>query len=188
MRRRALVGGLAGLAALVAARGASAGLTDQLNEDWYTIAAAAKANNIDAVTIYLARGVNPNSADFDGRSALSYAAQLGNAEMAKLLLDAGAAPDIRDKLGNAPLHWAAESGRIPVMRLLIAAHAPVNTPNRRGATPLMLAAGRGNLQAVRLLLDNGADPRRQDFTGHDAAAWAVGQPAVVRALQDALAR
>jgi ankyrin repeat protein len=61
----------------------------------------------------------------------------------------------------------------------------VDVANRQGITPPMMASGRGNLAVVRLLLQQGANPRKQDYTGRDALGWAAGQAPVMRALQDA---
>lgn len=157
----------------------------QMPTDWYTIATAASGNKTEEVRVLLAKGANPNTSDSQGRTALSYAAQLGNLEMAAMLINAGASPDVRDKLGNSPVHWAADAGHIQLLRLLCDVHAGIDVANRQGITPLMMASGRGNLAVVRLLLQRGANPRKQDYTGRDALGWAAGQPAVMRALQDA---
>jgi len=157
----------------------------QIPSDWYTIATAASGNKIDEVRVLLTKGANPNTSDSQGRTALSYAAQLGNLEMAVLLINAGASPDVRDKLGNSPVHWAADSGHLQLLRLLCDVHAGIDVANRQGITPLMMASGRGNLPIVKLLLTRGANPKKQDYTGRDALGWAAGQPAVMRALQDA---
>ncbi|HXP75372.1 MAG TPA: ankyrin repeat domain-containing protein [Stellaceae bacterium] len=184
MTRRALILGLTALAALVVASQSRAQIfTDQFNSQWYTIVNAAAANNIADVRIFIAKRVNVNGTDSQGRTALSYAAELGNAQIAKELLDARASPDQRDKLGNVPLHWAANNGRIDALKVLLAAHATVDAPDRQGITPLMSAIAHNQLNSVKALLAGGADPRKQDFTGRDAFGWAAGQPMIVQVLQ-----
>jgi uncharacterized protein len=185
MKRRALMICLAALAAPVAAGSSLAQIfTDQFNSQWYTIVSAAAADNMADVRTFIARRVNVNATDTQGRTALSYAAELGDVQMAKELLDARAAPDQRDKLGNVPLHWAANNGRIEILKVLLAAHATVDAPDRQGITPLMGAIAHNQPNAVKLLLAAGADPHKQDFTGRDALGWAAGQPTLTRLLQD----
>jgi ankyrin repeat protein len=185
MKRRTLMVCLAALAAEVVPHASRAQIfTDQFNSQWYTIVSAAAANNITDVRTFIAKRVNVNAADPQGRTALSYAAELGNAEMAKELLDARASPDQRDKLGNLPLHWAANNGRVDVLKVLLAAHATVDATDKQGITPLMGAIAHKQPNAVKTLLAAGADPRKQDFTGRDAFGWAAGQPALARLLQE----
>jgi ankyrin repeat protein len=178
---------LSGLVICAAAIGGAQAqiFTDQFNSQWYTIVSAAQANNMNDVRTFIAKRVNVNQADPQGRTALSYAAELGNASMAKELLDARASPDQRDKLGNVPLHWAANNGRVDAIRVLIAAHATVDAPDRQGITPLMSAITHNQVASVKALLAGGADPKKQDFTGRDAFGWAVGQSTIVRLLQEA---
>lgn len=183
MRRRGIVLGVA--CALALRAGAARAQIIQIPTDWYNIATAASGNKTEEVRVLLAKGSSPNMSDLQGRTPLSYAAQLGNLEMASMLINAGASPDVRDKLGNSPVHWASEAGQVQLLRLLCDVRAVVDVANRQGITPLMMASGRGHLAVVRLLLQKGANPRKQDYTGRDAFGWAAGQPAVMRALQDA---
>jgi len=185
VRRRALVGILVGAGALCGARGALAAMADQFNSQYYTIVSAAAANNVADVRVFLSRGVNADATDTQGRTALSYAAQLGNAEMAQLLLDSRASPDLRDKLGGTALHWASEGGRLEVVKVLLARHTTVDMANRQGITPLMLAVSHNSIPVVKALLAGGADPRKADYTGRDAIGYAVGNPAMLQALQSA---
>jgi uncharacterized protein len=183
MRRRALIGLFVGPGVLLAARGALAAMADTFNSQYYTIVSAAAANNVADVKVFITRGVNTDSTDSGGRTALSYAAQLGNPEIAEMLLDARASPDLRDKLGGTALHWAAEGGKLDVVKVLLARHASVDMANRQGITPLMLAVSHNSLPVVKALLAGGADPRKADYTGRDAFGYAAGKPAILQALQ-----
>lgn len=185
MTRRGLMICLAVLATQVVAGPSRAQIfTDQFNSEWYTIVSAAAADNMSDVRTFIAKRVNVNATDTQGRTALSFAAELGDAQMAKELLDARASPDQRDKLGNVPLHWAANNGRVEVLKVLLAAHATVDAQDRQGSTPLMGAITHHQLNAVKVLLAGGADPHKQDYTGRDAFGWAEGQPTLIRLLQD----
>ena len=184
MMRRALTICAAALMAQIAAGDARAQIfTDQFNSQWYTIVSAAQANNMNSVRTFIAKRVNVNQGDTQGRTALSYAAELGNAQMAKELLDANASPDGRDRQGDVPLHWAANNGRVDVIKVLIAGHATVDAPDRQGITPLMSAITHNQVGSVKALLAGGADPKKTDFTGRDAFGWATGQPAIAQVLR-----
>lgn len=186
MRRRPLIALLIALVAGGAAGAARAQIfTDQFNSAWYTIVNAASGNNITDVRMFIAKRVNVNQADPQGRTALSFAAELGNAQMAKELLDAGASPDQRDKQGNVALHWAANNGRIDAIKTLIAGHATVDAPDRQGITPLMSAIAQNQAASVKALLAGGADPHKTDFTGRDAFGWAASRPAIAQVLRSA---
>lgn len=185
MTRRALIALLVGSAVLAGAGSARAQIfTDQFNSAWYTIVTAASGNNITDVRMFIAKRVNVNQADPQGRTALSYAAELGNVQMIKELLDAGASPDQRDKSGDVPLHWAGNNGRVDAIKALITGHATIDAPDRQGLTPLMTAIAHNQLGSVRALLAGGADPHKTDFTGRDAFGWAAGQPTMAQALRN----
>jgi ankyrin repeat protein len=173
------------LALLAAAAGSAHAqiFTDQFNSQWYTIVNAAANNNINDVRTFIAKRVNVNQTDPQGRTALSFAAELGNVDIARELLDARASPDQRDKLGSVPLHWAANNGRVDMIKVLVAGHATVDAPDKQGITPLMSAITHNQVASVKALLAGGADPRKQDFTGRDAFGWAASQPAIVQALK-----
>lgn len=184
MMRRALTICVVAFATQIAAGDAHAQIfSDQFNSQWYTIVTAAQANKMNDVRTFIAKRVNVNQTDPQGRTALSYAAELGNAPMAKELLDASASPDGRDHQGDVPLHWAANNGRVDVIKVLIAGHATVDAPDRQGITPLMSAITHNQLGSVRALLAGGADPKKTDFTGRDAFGWAAGQPAMAQVLR-----
>ena len=151
----------------------------------YTIAGAASRDKTDDVIRQLQDKKDPNVTDDNGETPLCYAAQFGDARMANALIFYGADINARDPFGNTALHWAAQRGAIDVIQLLLAAKAPVDAQNKQGVTPLMMAAKSGQAAASRLLLKNGADPKKQDFTGRDAIGWADGKPAVLAILRSA---
>ncbi len=179
--------GAALAAALVLALGAAPVTAQEQQKmfDFSTMATVAAQNKTDEVAAFVHRGDSPNFVDSQGRSPLDYAAGFGNMVMIQMLLDGGARTDFRDKTGSTPLHWAAEAGQLDAIALLLHAKAPVDAGNQQGITPLMLAAGANQGAAVKALLKAGADPRKQDFSGHDASSYAAGRPNALRALQTA---
>ena len=110
-----------------------------------------------AVKKFLQDGVDVNSMDSSGRTALIEAAWSGNSEIVKLLLNSGADIDASDKSGFTALMRASEEGHTTVVGTLIAKGADVNIAGKvRGTTPLMLAAENGCLKIIQVLLDGGA--------------------------------
>jgi uncharacterized protein len=153
--------------------------------DFYSLPDAAAQNDFDGVVQNLQRGDAPDTEGDDNRTALSYAAFNGNMQIADLLLTHGANPDHRDRFGNTALHWAAAAGHADMVHRLIEAKAAINPQNKQGITPMMLAIGNNRPGVVRSLIASGADPSIQDYTGHNAAAWAVGKNAMLDLLKQA---
>jgi hypothetical protein len=103
--------------------------------------------NVEAVKLFLAIGMSPNTAGPSSEQPLSmaviqcaYEHEPEALEMAKALLAAGAMVDAGAKDGITPLLNAAQNCKgVEVVKLLLGAGANVNTKAPGGATPLMFA-------------------------------------------------
>jgi len=137
---------------------------------------AAERNDFDAVLNMLQRGDTADTEGEDHRAALSFAAANGNMQIMNLLLDHLANVEHRDRFGDTALHWASLNGQAEAVKRLLAANANINDQNGEGVTALMMAISNNRREIVRILLAAGADPTVEDFTGHDAVAWARGKP------------
>jgi ankyrin repeat protein len=140
---------------------------DALRDGWYS--------DPVVVELLLSRGVDPNTRDGGGFTALHVAAMSCRREAISLLLSRGADLNARDKEGNTPLHYAVACDYPQrVLPLLLKHGADPNAVNARGETPLHIAAGRGRYAVAYLLLQHGADPNARDAEGntplHRAAA------------------
>ncbi|MEO3770667.1 glutaminase A [Micromonospora sp. B9E7] len=82
---------------------------------------AASHGDLEYVRLALAAGKNPNSADYDRRTALHLAASEGNLDVVQYLLDRGADPTLRDRWGGTPLSDAERGAHNPVVTLLTSA-------------------------------------------------------------------
>ena len=121
------------------------------------VAAAAQANDVEAVRALLKQGGDVNGAQGDGMTALHWAAHNGNAAIASMLLYGGANPKATTRLGGyMPVHLAAQAGAAGVIEELAKSGAVIDAPTTTGATALMLAARSGSVDAVRALLAGGA--------------------------------
>lgn len=139
--------------------------------------AMARAGDADAVTTLLDCGVNVDTRDRSGRTALHLASYHGHAALSSLLSSRGASPDARDSMGLTPLMNASFRGEDAIARALLDAGAPIDQSNAVGQTALMFAAAFDRRSTVALLESRGADPRRTDALGLSASHFAqAGRP------------
>ena len=119
------------------------------------------------VAALLSGGIDPNSRDENGDSALSYALGVGEGAIATLLLDQGA--DINGgEGGSTPLQLALEAAEYELVERLIALGAD---PNRcagddEGTALHVVARGYRDTDFFELLLQAGADVNAPDDAGN----------------------
>lgn len=163
---------------------------------------AADDGRLDEMKALLAKGVDPNTRDDAGRTALTRAA-LGreglsvwvtsgsdykaippslsasryidrdpNLAVMKLLLEKGANPNARDAAGLPILVWSAYQNHSDEVTLLLAHGADPNLRDQYGNTALVLAALYNQADEVKLLLAKGADPKLKTRDGKTALDYA----------------
>ena len=79
---------------------------------------AASQGDLDEVRALIAAGVEPGTADYDGRTPLHLAAAEGQPEVVRYLLAAGAGPRPVDRWGGTPLSDAKAGGHTEIAALL----------------------------------------------------------------------
>ena len=137
---------------------------------------AVKSRDMNAVRRLLAEGVDVNTPQPDGATALHWAAYRDDLDTATLLIASGANVTAANELGATPLWLAADNGSAPMIERLLDAGADPNVALPEGETPIMTAARTGNADAVRLLLARGADLNvSEHMRGQTALMWAVAQ-------------
>ncbi len=101
--------------------------------------------NVLIVDMLLAKGVNVNHQNKDGKVPLHYVAENNLLEVAKKLLRHGAKLDKEDKFGNQPL-WVAvfsaadgDSVKLPLVELYLKHGADKKHKNNAGRSPLDFA-------------------------------------------------
>ena len=97
---------------------------------------AVRGDDRTAVEQLLRQKANPNEADNDGATPLSWAVLRANPDIATLLLQAGADPNRANELGIGPLSLAISNGSTPLVTQLLAKGANPNLARENGETPL----------------------------------------------------
>ena len=155
---------------------------------YQNIPRAVQANDVARVRTLLADGNSPNQTDENGgTTGLHIAASNGNLQILAILYKAGADVNQKDAVGSIPLDYAVEHDHLEAAKLLVQLKSNINAQNKNGMTPLMFAAKAGDSEMVRMLLAGGANPNTADYTGRDAAGWALEshRQSVVQILKNA---
>jgi uncharacterized protein len=128
---------------------------------------AAREGNTEKILGLLAQGVNINSQDERGWTALREAVFQENVDVVKLLLSNKADPNLRDNQdGSTALHWAAQTGNAEIAAALLNSGADPDAHDKTsGSTPLMFAAVGGYVAVTNNLLAKGADVDAVDKWG-----------------------
>ncbi|HEX3397438.1 MAG TPA: ankyrin repeat domain-containing protein [Steroidobacteraceae bacterium] len=127
--------------------------------------AAVRGGHMDAVSLLLGTGADPNAADAQGHSPLMLASASGAAAMIQLLLEHRADVDAQDHDQRSALHYAASANSRAGVEALLAAGAGPKVLDAHGATPLHVAASRANADLVAAFMATGMDINRQDERG-----------------------
>lgn len=137
------------------------------------------------VGLFLEKGMNVDSRDKNGATALMRAAENGHAKVVKLILSNKADTNATDKNGYTALMVAAEGRHVETIKALVSAGVDVNEKNpKRGTTALMIASARGSADSVEALIKGGADMNATDNNGYTALMMAAekGHKGVVEKL------
>ncbi|XP_023246581.1 protein phosphatase 1 regulatory subunit 16A isoform X2 [Copidosoma floridanum] len=109
---------------------------------------AAARNDIDEVRRLLKKGVNPDSTNEDGLTALHQCCIDDNEEMMKLLVEFGADVNAEDSEKWTPLHAAATCGHLHLVRYLIAKGANLLAVNADGNMPYDICEDEKTLDCI----------------------------------------
>ena len=148
---------------------------------------AVKHRDAEAARALLQAGVDVNTAQPDGATALHWAAHWDDVETAKQLIRAGARLDATNDYGVTPLSLACSDAGGAMVETLLEAGADPNAVLPSGETPLMTAARADNLGGVKALLARGVDVNIKEAThGQTALMWALSRNhlVVARTLVD----
>ena len=142
--------------------------------EWLPISAA--KGLFDVSMRLIQQGLDVNSADKQGRTALYYSAIAGQLKTVEALLKTGRDAALPDNAGNTLLHAVAATEQIEVMQHLLKSSAyirHINTQNKHGSSPIHIAASAGKSTQVAALIEAGADKDMKDGSGNTALILAV---------------
>lgn len=129
------------------------------------LASACEKNSLDAVSMLLEAGADPNWLNPDEQTPLCIACTQCHLDVAKLLIAKGANINHLSHNGLTPLQIACLQEDLDMMDLLIRNHADINIKAFHGVTALYSACENGSLSAVAFLLSKGARPNiANDFS------------------------
>ena len=114
---------------------------------------AASRGDTHTISVMCDQGFDPNSTDYDSRSALMVAAMKGNTEVVSELLGYGADPNLVDMHGSSALYEAARNGHDgDTMEALLREGAELCMDDGLAASVLDRAVFDGNMPLLRRLL------------------------------------
>ena len=112
--------------------------------------------NAEKVKEAVQNGVNVNTTDRLGRTALMYAATRNTDVIGRILIDNGANVNIIAHNSASPLMYAAANGHRRMTGILIDNGAEIEYGDASGFTSFQLAAGNGHAKAAEYLIERGA--------------------------------
>ncbi len=119
--------------------------------------ACASTGNLACVKKLIKKGVQINSRDTAGRTALMLASENGHFDVIRYLVKKNADVDAKDRKGQSALMRAVDQNRKTAVDALIAAGANIDKRNNGGETALMSATIRGDCPHMEKLLVCGAN-------------------------------
>ncbi|ACP20925.1 hypothetical protein Aasi_1610 [Candidatus Amoebophilus asiaticus 5a2] len=134
---------------------------------------AVEYNNIGLIKQLLVAGIDINTMDMHGKTALYMAFERGNLELTKQLVALGAAANATDSVGRTLLHHTIINGHLEVAKALLAAGAKINVPDNQGFTELHLAAQYNQPEIARYLITRGAVVDLRNNQQRTALHWAA---------------
>jgi hypothetical protein len=153
---------------------------------------AAGSGDVMTVRREISAGIDVDTRDASGRTAVTAAALGEHADVVRLLVDADADVNLQDADRNNALLACGETGNVEVLREVLRAEPDLTRTNRFGGTALIPAADRGHVGMVGALLETDVPIDHVNRLGWTALLEAVilgdGGPAhqqIVRLLIDA---
>ncbi len=113
---------------------------------------AATTGQTERVLSILKEGLDVDTKDDSGATALMLTSSSGHSEIVQILLEHSADINARDKNGMTALMRASMKDNAVIVKALIEGGSDVNGKNNGGNTALMIASSAGNLLAVQELL------------------------------------
>ncbi|WP_082631761.1 ankyrin repeat domain-containing protein [Cytobacillus praedii] len=115
---------------------------------------AAERKETETIKRLVEEGIDINTKDSEGRTAIMIATYNNDVDTAKVLIKAGADVNIQDNLKNNPFLYAGAEGYVEILKLTIESGADPTITNRYGGTALIPASEHGYVNVIKELLAN----------------------------------
>lgn len=129
----------------------------------------AEKGDYEGILSVVDTGIDLDTRNCDGDTALILASRGGHIEIAELLLARGADPNLQDKFGYTALMSASYRGYAEIVGMLLKRGADPNLQDDYEDTALIFASCKGHVGIVEILLKHGADPKLRDQTASKMA-------------------
>jgi len=120
-------------------------------------------------------GVNVDTAQADGMTALHWAVYHNQAALVESLIRAKCNVNAVTRYEVTPLAIAAAHHETATVKLLLDAGAEADVRSPGGETPLMIAARTGSAESIRQLVSHKASLEAKDKSGQTALMWAADE-------------
>ena len=137
--------------------------------------AAVRSGDLAKLRMLLTSGVDLDSRDPLGWSALMWASALNLPHVVRVLLECGADTEVTDQYGATALMKACRQDSIAIADLLLKYGADIDAVDALGWTALMRAAHRGFEEVVQLLLEHFPQSEIADHSGATALILAASE-------------
>jgi ankyrin repeat protein len=139
---------------------------------------SADKGDLKAVQLFLAAGIDGNSQDATGSTALMVAAKSGRIDVVNKLLERKLNLDLQNKQGETALMLAAADNQADIVKLLLKNNADPNLQDHSGWSALMKAVYQGNTACVEALVGQS----RQEVNRALLVAALTGHKDIVQVL------
>ncbi|EAX98225.1 hypothetical protein TVAG_010000 [Trichomonas vaginalis G3] len=126
------------------------------------------------IEYFLAQGVNINSRDQLGRTALHIATLYNNIESLELLISKGIDINGKDEFGRTAVYFAAENNLVDILKVLFSHGADINAVNTTKRSALHVATLNRCKEAIEFLVSHGAEINAYDNFNNSPLHIAVG--------------
>lgn len=147
---------------------------------------AASRGDTSTISLMCDQGFDPNSADYDSRTALMVSSMKGNTDVVKLILEFNSNPNMVDVHGSSALYEAVKNGHDNTMHTLLLHGADLCMEENRAASVLCQAVSDGDIIFLKRLLRAGIQANAMDYDKRTAShiAAAEGNMTALKVLVD----
>ena len=147
--------------------------SSQMEDQHQEFLTAAGRNDVVTIETLIRQGIDIESRDEQGATALLLATHHNAIDVARVLIEEGADVNAMDRINDSPYLYAGAEGRIEILLMTLDHGADLTSVNRYGGTALIPAAHHGHIETVRVLLDTDIDINHINNLGWTALMEAI---------------